>query len=381
MAYENTTQLLTRGFGDHGFYAEAHGPSHVTRDTGFLTWLQAAKIACGKDFITPDPNGQWVSLRWVMEIVPQGGRPQVLDRKSKAGGGYGTDAFTRTSPWSHGGQFAQGFGAVDPKYLPAMLWVYRNFVEPAELRGDLYDTKVFSKGWLKKGERSYDAFRSPWHAVMSFVNWPIGIEPANPVKVMPKAMEDRIHGYYVFRNRWKDADDIVVSALLGYGPTDAYYPQSGPIYVWGYGQKFSFGKFLSGRPGTFEPKADGSGLVVADGKQLAVDMSGASGAGLLIASIGIGEGAGGEGRCQADESHRQAGRPRRDVDNVHQGHVTGDPRRGRQGGYRQAVGRHREREDCSGHVHPMSIRPICHASRRPGGPGVLRHSHSKHAKL
>ena len=70
------------GFGDHGFYSEGHGPSHVSSDTGLMTWLQAAKVACGKDFITTAPNGQWITLRWVMEIVPVKGLPQYPDRKS-----------------------------------------------------------------------------------------------------------------------------------------------------------------------------------------------------------------------------------------------------------------------------------------------------------
>jgi hypothetical protein len=68
---------------------------------------------------------------------------------------------------------------------------------------------------------------------MAFVNWPIGVEPRNPEGIMPKAIEDRVHGYYFFRNRWKDGDDIAVSALLGYGPKDGYKPAFGTIVVWG----------------------------------------------------------------------------------------------------------------------------------------------------
>jgi hypothetical protein len=79
---------------------------------------------------------------------------------------------------------------------------------------------------------------------MSFVNWPVGIEPENPESVLPTAMEDRFHGYYVFRNRWQDENDILVTALLGYGPRDAYKPKAGPIYLWGSGKspKFSWAK-------------------------------------------------------------------------------------------------------------------------------------------
>ncbi len=292
MAYVHLERMLTQGFGDHGFYAEAHGPSHVASETGLLLWMQVARAACGKDFITPGPNGQWVTLRWVMELTPQGGVPQVIDRKSKAGGGYGTDRFDRVGPWSHSGQFSQGFGAVEPKYHPAMLWVYERFVEPSEKTGGL-GPKAGKTDWVPAGTRSYDAIIAPWHAVMAFLTWPLGVKPANPETVMPKAMSDATFGYYVFRNRWQDGDDILVSALLGYGPKDSYLPQFGPIYVWGYGQKFSFGSFLADETDLYEPQKDGSGLVVAGGKQLAVDMSGTSGAGVLLATIGIGEGKGG----------------------------------------------------------------------------------------
>jgi len=291
-AYVQTRRMLTGGFGDHGFYSEGHGPSNVSANTGLLMWLQAAKVACGKDFISSAPNGQWVTLRLVMEVLPMDGRPQWLDRKSSAGAGYGTDDIWRTRA-----QFAQGFGAVDAKYLPALLWTYQNFVEAPELKGVFPERKsrdFIAEGWIGKGEKSYDVLTSPLHAVLAFANWPVGAAPENPEKVMPKAMEDRIHGYYVFRNQWKDGNDILVSALLGYGPKDAYKPQAGPIYLWGFGKKQSFGSFRAAAPAEFT--AGPNGGVVSTGTQcLAVDFSGASGAPALIVLVDIaGPKAGGE---------------------------------------------------------------------------------------
>jgi len=286
-AYENTKAVLTEGFGDHGFYSEGHGPSHVASDTGLMLWLQAARTACGKDFITPAPNAQWLTLRWVMEVVPLGGLPQYPDRKG-ASSSYGTDDFWRIGPWSHSGQFAQGFGVVDKKYVPAVLWTYKNFVEAAELKGQWskHDRAIAETGRLQPGERSYDAIAAPWHAVMSFVNWPIRIEPANPESVLPAAMEDRVHGYYVFRNRWQDENDILVTALLGYGPRDAYKPKAGPVYLWGLGKKVSFGSFRSSEPAEFTPGTNG-GVVSTDSQCLAVDFSGTCGAPALIVLVGI----------------------------------------------------------------------------------------------
>ena len=283
-AYEQTRRMLTGGFGDHGFYSEGHGPSSVSANTGLLLWLRAAKYACGKDFITPAPNAQWVTLRLVMEVLPVNGSPQWMDRKSSAGPGYGNEDIWRTR-----GQFCQGFGAVDAKYVPAVLWTYQNFVEAAELKGIIPEKRnrdFIGQGWLAKGEKSYDALTRTWHAVLAFVNWPVGVKPENPATVMPRAMEDRIHGYYVFRNRWQDENDILVSALLGYGPKDAYKPQYGPIYLWGLKKKYVFGNFKSAGPADFTSGPNGG--VVSTGTQcLGVDFSGASGAPALIALVGI----------------------------------------------------------------------------------------------
>ncbi|MBM4033642.1 MAG: hypothetical protein FJ291_17930 [Planctomycetes bacterium] len=289
-AYRNTVAMLTEGFGDHGWYAESQGPSHVSSDTGLLLWLKAAKVACGKDFITPRPNAQYITLRWAMEIIPQEGRPQYPLRMA-AGPSYGTHEFTRAGDWSHGGQFAQGFGAVDDKFKPALLWVYQSFVEPYEHKLCDQEKWFNQRGWLAPGEKTYDAMTSPWRAVMAFVNWPIGVEQKNPEGILPKAVEDRVHGYYCFRNRWKDADDIVATALLGYGPKDAYKPKFGPIVVWGLRKRLEFGIFTAPGPGEFAPKPDGSGTVSAGGKHLGVDFSGASGAPLLLAMVGIAGGA------------------------------------------------------------------------------------------
>jgi hypothetical protein len=89
--------------------------------------------------------------------------------------------------WSHGGQFAQGFGAVEPKYVPAMLWTYQQVIEPAEIAGywSARNVSIPQHGWLKQGDRSYDSIRQSWHAVVSFVNWPAGVTPVNPGRCCP----------------------------------------------------------------------------------------------------------------------------------------------------------------------------------------------------
>ena len=281
-----TIRLLTGGFGDHGFHAEGHGPSHVSSDTGFLPLLQAWRNALGKDFITPRPNAQWISLRWAMETVPIDGRPMYLNRQH-AQESYGNDEFWRGG-WSHGGQFAQGFGTVAPAYVPALLWTYRQAIEPAEIGGYWPSRNTFIRrdGWLEQGTRSYDGLHQPWHAVVSFVNWPVGVAPANPATVLPHAVFDTLKGYTVFRHRWQDGEDIVITSLLGYGPRDAYTPRGGPILAFAYGRKMTLGS-LAGKSARFISTPAG-GVTVADAGMLGFDASGASGADALLVGVNAG---------------------------------------------------------------------------------------------
>jgi hypothetical protein len=83
---------------------------------------------------------------------------------------------------------------------------------------------------------------------------------------------------------------FTIGHAAGYGPKDGYKPKFGPVLVWGLGKRYEFGSFTAAKPPDFAHGKDGSGVVAADGKHLAVDFSGASGAPLLLVGIGIGEG-------------------------------------------------------------------------------------------
>lgn len=267
---QNTVLALTKGFGDHGYFSENAGPSHVAANCALVPFLQAMKVADGKDYITPRPNAQWLTMRWVMEIVPdEKGEPYYPCRKPSNYGG--PRLLGSVGGMSHGGWFSQGFGAVCQEQKPALLWVYDHFVAEAE------------------GHR-FTATNYPHRAVLAMVNWPIGVEPQNPAQVVPKAIVDKIHGYYVFRNRWKDHNDILVAALLGSGPTGHIGGQPGDVMVWGLGQKTRFGSFGSREQTTYYKAAkDGSGVVAGSrGNCLAVDFSGVSGADALLVMTGPG---------------------------------------------------------------------------------------------
>ncbi|MBL8795629.1 MAG: hypothetical protein JNM56_17115 [Planctomycetia bacterium] len=260
---QNVLKALTQGFGDGGYFWEHAGPSQIGSDTALVPYLQALKVAAGKDYISPRPNGQWLSMRWAMDMIPKDGKPYYPCRHP---GAYGTELFSREG-LSRGGQFAQGFGAVSNEQKPALLWAYNQFVEP--------DEKA----------RTYDTVSPyPHRAVLALVNWPIGIQPKNPAEVLARTRQDSVHGYYVFRNQWKDENDILVTALLGARPEPGG-PE--PVMVWGLGLRTTFGSFKKAKATHFQTKPDGSGVLAAPGGvSLAVDFSGASGAPALLALVG-----------------------------------------------------------------------------------------------
>lgn len=279
---EMIPHMLSHGFGDAGWYQEGPHPSRLSTNGGFVPMLPAIRNVLGHDYITPRREAQWMTLRWILWLShDREDRPVFLNR-----GTYGDDRFYGRAPMlSHSADFALGFGAVDKKYTPALLWTYLNCVECWERNDRSCPT------WVEPGERSFNSFVYPIHAVHALVNWPIGIEPVNPAKVLSRHVVDHTHDYFVSRNRWKDGDDIIVTFSTGGGPWGYHRPQSrGSVHLRAFGGKFTlplqFGHF---RPTFHRSEKDGSfslGLRSNFGElrrgALAVDLSGASGVPLVV---------------------------------------------------------------------------------------------------
>lgn len=276
--------------GDHG----AHPwPYHA----GAMAWFRVAKTACGRDYLTPKTQVPWNSLRWVMELIPTKTGPRFPDRLNKAGVGaksvIGSD-FLR-SGWDTSARFLEAFATVDPTYHGALLWVYQQTVEPAELAGKWSgpDQEPFQAGKMIKGERTYEVVTQPWTAALALASWPIGVQPSDPALVMPKAIKDETFNVITFRNRWKDANDTILS-LQGLqhpkagGRLSFTSPKEmivGPCCLWTQGDRMIFGSFTSDTNGLVATPT--GGILTAKDTCVAFDASGASGAEALIALIGI----------------------------------------------------------------------------------------------
>lgn len=259
-------EALTYGFGDHGFYSEGHHPGRIFTNLGLVPMLTALRNVTGRDYILARPHVPWITLQWILAIVPQGGKPVFSHR-----GPYGGDDFDGGG-MSHSGDIVYGFAAIDPKHVPALLWAYENYIEPVRPH--------------------FGANTYAHRAVAALINWPIGMESQNPEKALPKAVADTIHGHFLCRNRFKDGDDIVVSHLLQTGQEGYHRVKSGgKVHIRGLGLNTTLGTKMRSQQATFyENRPSGSYVMSSIGNgqvsSLAVDFSGASGATALIVGIG-----------------------------------------------------------------------------------------------
>lgn len=278
---ENLVKTFARAWGDGGWFSESTGPSHVSSNSAVMPALLAFKNAAGKDY-TDYPNVTWMTMRWAYDIFPKDGKPYYPARLIGGNVSYGTEDFLGNSKgggFSHGGWFAEGFGVIPEDKKPALLWTYQNFV--AKAMGDDYDIRNY-----------------PHRAILSFINWPIGMKPVNPGEVLSKVRYDSIHGYVSFRNQWKDEDDILVTAWTNSGPR-GWMGRKGPhmpgydhgdVILWAYGRETKLGAMHTGEPKVVWSNPDGSGSFTNGQKQFAVDFSRRAGVDALIVGLGVGGG-------------------------------------------------------------------------------------------
>ncbi len=274
-----TVKEMTEGWGDHGEFAEGDGPGTIASDTALIMAMQAWKVAGGKDFITPRPNVPWMTLKWIMGTLPDAKGFNATDHGPLATaklinpangwprfilrGNYPQNVFNRSGQ-SGSGTFAQGFGAIPAAYKPALLWTYNHCVAPIE--------------------SDYDAISYPHRAALALINWPIDMAEANPSTVLPNMVADEKWGRFLFRNRWQDADDIVIS-LLPQGHKGHHPVPGGDMIIWGMGQHMTVPCGFQGRATKWNVRKHG-GEVSNGSAGVAVDFSGAGGAEGVIVLAG-----------------------------------------------------------------------------------------------
>ncbi|MGC9455561.1 MAG: hypothetical protein ACP5HU_11960 [Phycisphaerae bacterium] len=257
---------VTEGFCDHGWFREGDGTGVMASHIIYLPAIQAWRVAGGKDFASPRPNVRWTVLKFIMQTIAVDDRPVFPKR-----GAYPHNVWSRRG-MSGAGTFCSGFGIVTEEERPALLWLYNRVSRKLDVQeGGPYETSS----------------EYPHRAILSLVNWPFDIEERNPEEVLPNAVADEC-GLYVFRNRWQDADDVLITVQTR--DTRGWHKArtEGRVWVWGLGEQEKWGS-MKGEVEHFEAVEDGSGILkIADGTCLAVDFSGAGGVEAMLVLTGPG---------------------------------------------------------------------------------------------
>jgi hypothetical protein len=254
---------VTEGFGDGGWFAEGDGTGVMASHIIYLPAVQAWRVAGGMDFVTPRPNVPWTYMKFVLLSYPNGDKEPIFPDR----GAYPHNIWANDGV-SGPGTFCAGMGIATEPQKKALLWMHNRVKDYTGLMGT--------------------ASPYPHHAVMALVNLPTDAEEANPAECMPRYVHDSTFGFFAFRNRFKDNDDILVSCQPhGTRGWHRANKEAGQLWVRS-GGKVRKGARFSGKISHFQGAADGSGTVSVKGKDgeptcLAVDFSRASGVeGMLV---------------------------------------------------------------------------------------------------
>lgn len=263
---------LTEGFGDGGFFAEGDGTGSMSSQLSFLSALQAWRSVLGRDYINVErPNARMLTLKWIYLTVVRGGKPDFWPVR----GAYGHNVWARGG-LSGAGYFAIGIANVTDEQRAAMKWYYNKFLlAPDTEAGVPYDT----------------VGRYPHFSVCSFINWPFEMKERNPAEVLPLCYRDSIKGFYAWRNRWQDENDIVISTLLS--QTQGYMKAraDGGLSIAAFGKKISWGRIRGGTKYWWSsPRGHASVLTVDDGTTTGIDFTRAGGVDALLVTTSIVEG-------------------------------------------------------------------------------------------
>ncbi len=273
LAAHSMRRNLEEGFGDGGYFLEGDGTGSMASQIVFLSALQAWKSAAGHDyFSSPRPNARFLTLKWIYQTVFREGQPELWPMR----GGYPRNIWSRAG-MSGAAYFALGMGSLPAAERGALAWCYDRFLAVADAAaGTPFDT----------------ASLYPQYAVTAFVHWPIGTETVDPNAVLPRAYRDSQAGFFCWRDRWRDADDTVVTVLTN--PVRGYMgaPADKAFAVHSRGRRLSWGSVAEGpvRHWWMSPRGEMSSLTLADGTAFAVDFTGASGTDVMLVTSGSASG-------------------------------------------------------------------------------------------
>ena len=275
IAEQNIVRNLSEGFGDGGFFAEGDGTGSMSSQIAFLSAISALGNVLGKDYINVErPNVRMLTLKWIYQTITREGTPDFWPIR----GSYRQNVWSRKG-LSGAGYFAIGMGAVPEQYRSAMKWYYNRFLAVADFSTQPFDTA----SWY------------PHLAVSAFINWPVNLKPVNPSEILPLCYRDSKWGFYLWRNRWDNDNDTVISLLVNRTEGFGGYLYSEPdskLHINSMGRHLQWGKSVPGPVSHWWTSPEGklTSMTLSDGTCIAVDLSGASGVDVLLLTTAQAEG-------------------------------------------------------------------------------------------
>jgi hypothetical protein len=169
--------------------------------------------------------------------------------------------------------FGQLFPLTPDPWKPSMLWAWQRHIG--------FSGKDDAAAALKEAVRPTNGYPGDPHVAWTFVNLPLGMPSTPPAGVLPLTWRADDHGWYGFRNQWKNQNDFVTQFYLRNGAPGG--EDAGAFRVMGLGQRWGLGGSVMrlfenvvqlpddetnleghGRLIHYEARPDGSGAVTID---------------------------------------------------------------------------------------------------------------------
>jgi hypothetical protein len=144
---------------------------------GVLQFLQASRAAAGRDLAVANPM---LLAGSILQTRPQG--EGALD--------FGLASISIQAS----GLWPVGLGAAPQGLLPALKWCFDRDVGLA-------------------GKRHFGC-AYPYQAAYALANYPFDVEARPPGEALPLMVDDTDQGHFTFRDRWQDADDVLIGLYL-----------------------------------------------------------------------------------------------------------------------------------------------------------------------
>ncbi len=218
-AQRGVARHLRDAVGERGFNLEGEGYLRMTMTLGLLQFLHGQRTALGQRFGEASGQDWLLVLPLITGIGPEGARPAY----GPAGWGGRGQQEERSAA------FAMGLSNVPEAYLPAARWWF---------------DRVFG---LEGGDGTFN-IHLPSQAGFALMNYPFGVEPRNPGEVLPRAVRDRYHEYFAFRNAWGETEeghaspDDLLAVFYGRGTVRHYVHQASTspnFRIVGFGQQWA----------------------------------------------------------------------------------------------------------------------------------------------